>query len=101
MILAGGGEVCGEPRPLFLYESKKMNKFYVKSGDLMVVVLAESHRKAVDRALEGIGSYSDAPDTLRLGCLFDVNERGFESPPDISFDTEKMIDESDWSWLDE
>ena len=56
------------------------DKYYVKSGDLRFVVLANNSCKALKSLQQ---SKKDAD----LEFVFDVNRRGFVSPPEESYDT--------------
>ena len=69
-----------------------MPKFYVKSGELRVVLVAKNPFDACCRAINSIRH------TISCGLTFDVNRRGFESPPELSFDVETIAEAAGWEW---
>lgn len=80
-----------------------MRKYYVKSGDLRVIILGEDEKDAIMRALEFVTT-SDVQATKPAATLdhfFYANERGFMSMDDSDFrmNTEEVILElMDWDW---
>tara|TARA_B110001454_G_C12305291_1_gene261267 strand:+ start:225 stop:470 length:246 start_codon:yes stop_codon:yes gene_type:complete len=79
-----------------------MNKYYVKSGNLQVIILGEDERDAIARALEYSTSTGckDSP-SVTLDDFFYANERGFSSMDESDFrmNTEEVIlDLMDWEW---
>lgn len=69
-----------------------MSKFYVKSGELKVVLLADNPFDACCKAIDSISGRKT------VAHEFDVNRKGFESKPEISFDTELVIEGAGWEW---
>jgi hypothetical protein len=77
-----------------------MNKYYVKSGTLQVVILGNDERDAISRAVEFASKVKNGKE-LELDDYFWANERGFDSICDEDFrmDTEEVIiDLLDWEW---
>tara|TARA_A100001201_G_scaffold136263_1_gene125139 strand:- start:19 stop:237 length:219 start_codon:yes stop_codon:yes gene_type:complete len=60
------------------------DKYYVKSGDLRFVVLANNSFDASCKALKSLQKSKKDAD---LELMFNVNRRGFVSPPEESYDT--------------
>jgi len=69
-----------------------MPKYYVQSGELRIIILAENSIDACCRAINSI------KDTKEIGDTFDVNKTGFESPPDFAFETALVIEVAGWEW---
>ena len=72
-----------------------MPKYYVKSGDLNCVLNSESARFAALDSLERCTEDSELS-PISLGNSFDVNQSGFDSKPEVQFDTEEIILEAGW-----
>ena len=77
-----------------------MPKYYVKSGDLNCVLISESPRFAALDSLERCTEGSEVT-PVSLGTSFDINESGFDSKPEVQFDTEEIIIEAGWEIQDE
>ena len=71
---------------------KIMPKFYVKSGELEVVLVAKNPFDACCRAINSI------TERITVDHEFDVNRRGFESLPELSFDVETVVEAAGWEW---
>ena len=77
-----------------------MPKYYVKSGELNCVMVSESPRFAALDSLERCTEGSEVT-PVSLGTSFYVNETGFDSEPEVCFDTEEIIIEAGWEIQDE
>jgi len=79
-----------------------MNKYYIKSGTLRVVILGEDERDAIIKAI-GLVTNGESRADIELDDYFYANERGFASisEKDFCMDTEEVIiDLLDWDWED-
>ena len=72
-----------------------MPKYYVSSGELSCVVIEDDAKMAAVKSLS-VCSKNDDNNIIQLDHEFHVNEIGFESPPDISFSTTKIIIDAGW-----
>jgi|TARA_Y100000310_G_scaffold343876_1_gene453630 hypothetical protein len=79
-----------------------MNKYYIKSGTLHVVILGEDERDAIVKAVELATNGENRADVI-LDDHFYANEQGFDSisEKDFRMNTEEVIiDLLDWGWED-
>ncbi len=71
---------------------KIMPKFYVKSGELKVVLIADNPFDACCKSIDSITGRKV------VSHEFDVNRKGFESEPELSFGSELVIEAAGWEW---
>jgi len=71
-----------------------MPKYYVWCGDLFCTVEEQDAKEAAVKAL-GVCT-SGEEEALELDHMFNVNEVGFISPPDVSFPTDRIIIDAGW-----
>ena len=77
-----------------------MKKYYVRSGSLRIIILADDEKKAIMNGLEFATGLEDRGD-LEIDDHFCVNEQGFDSMNEDSFkmDTEEVINTLlGWEW---
>ena len=77
-----------------------MKKYYVMSGSLRIIILADDEKKAIVNGLE-FATGLEGREDLEIGDHFCVNEKGFDSMNEDSFtmDTEEVIDTLlGWEW---
>jgi hypothetical protein len=69
-----------------------MDKFYVQSGTLSVVILAEDEWDAIKRSIKLVATTTDTGGDHTLDHHFHVGEKGFESSPEHTFPTEEVLE---------
>ena len=78
-----------------------MNKYYVKSGNLAIVILGEDERDAIHNAVTFAAASESTAKDLFMDDYFCVNERGFESMNDKDYTMhtdEVILDLLGWDW---
>tara|TARA_R100001244_G_C5153230_1_gene129997 strand:- start:490 stop:729 length:240 start_codon:yes stop_codon:yes gene_type:complete len=78
-----------------------MNKYYVKSGNLAIIILGEDERDAIHNAVTLAAESESTAKDLFMDDFFYVNERGFDSmnDKDYTMHTEEVIlDLLGWDW---
>lgn len=68
-----------------------MDKYYVQSGTLGVVILGEDAWDAVKRSIKLVAT-TDTGGDHTLDHHFHVGEKGFESSPEHIFPTEEVLE---------